>query len=144
MGTYEHSTVVTADPDELFAYLSDVHNLPDYFAAMEEAEPAGKAEGDVPEDSIAVHTVADVDGTRREGEAWFTTDADARTLRWGSEGPSHYGGELRVDAGGDDVATVTVVLHTEHVEGERIQEGLEATLAQIKENVEGQGRANPS
>ena len=144
MGTYEHSTVVTADPDELFAYLSDVHNLPDYFAAMREAEPAGEAEGDVPDDSIAVHTVADVDGTRREGEAWFTTDADARTLRWGSEGPSHYGGELRVDANGDDVATVTVVLHTEHVEGERIQEGLETTLAQIKENVEGQGRANPS
>ena len=103
-----------------------------------------QSEGDVPDDSIAVHTVADVDGTRREGEAWFTTDADARTLRWGSEGPSHYGGELRVDANGDDVATVTVVLHTEHVEGERIQEGLETTLAQIKENVEGRGRANPT
>jgi hypothetical protein len=144
MGTYEGSTGVTADPDELFAYLADVHNLPDYFASMREAEPAGEAEGDAPDDSIAVHTVADVDGTRREGEAWFTTDADARTLRWGSEGPSHYGGELRVDADGDVASTVTVRLHTEHVEGERIQEGLESTLAQIKENVEGQGRANPS
>ena len=144
MGTYEHSTVVTADPDALFAYLSDVHNLPDYFSAMQEAEPAGEAEGHVPEDSIAVHTVADVDGTRREGEAWFTADADERTLRWGSEGPSHYGGELRVDADGGDTSTVTVRLHTEHVEGERIQEGLEATLAQIKENVEGRGAANPS
>jgi Polyketide cyclase / dehydrase and lipid transport len=143
MGTYEHSTGVAADPDELFAYLADVHNLPDYFAAMEEAEPAGEAEGDVPDDSIAVHTVADVDGTRREGEAWFTTDPDTRTLRWGSEGPSHYGGELQVDADGEN-ATVTVRLHTEHGEGERIQEGLETTLAQIKQNVEGHAPPNPS
>ena len=145
MGTYEHSTTVATDPDALFAYLSDIHNLPDYFAAMREAEPAGQAEGDVPDDSIAVHTVAEVDGTRREGEAWFTSDADERTLRWGSEGPSHYGGELRVDAEGPgDRSTVTVRLHTEHAEGERIEQGLETTLAQIKDNVEGQGRANPS
>jgi len=34
-----------------------------------------------------------------------------------------------------------VRLVTEHAEGERIQEGLEQTLATIKEKVEGQGRA---
>jgi len=139
MGDYEHSTTVDADPDDLFDYLSDVHNLPDYFAAMRDAEPTGQPSHGGEE----VHVVAEVEGTRREGEAWFTTDADARTLRWGSEGPSHYGGELRVDADGEVASTVTVRLHTEHVEGERIQEGLESTLAQIKENVEGQDRANP-
>ena len=42
MGTYESTTTVTASPDELFAYLSDVHNLPDYFAAMKSADPAGR------------------------------------------------------------------------------------------------------
>lgn len=127
MGDFEHTTTVTTDPDALFDYLSDVHHLPDYFVAMRSAEPAG---------SGAVHTVAEVDGTRREGEAWFTTDAEARTMRWGSEGESHYSGELEV-MGADGGAQVTVRLHTERGEGHGIDDGLRETLAQIKRNVEG-------
>ena len=147
MGSYESTTAVTASPDELFAYLSDVNNLPEYFAAMKSAEPAGDAEGhdggSVPAGADAVHTVAEVHGQRREGEAWFRSDADARTLSWGSEGPSDYRGELSVTGEGER-SSVTVRLHTEHVEGDDIQSGLDTTLAQIKEIVEGHGRANPS
>ena len=147
MGTYESTTTVTAAPDELFSYLSDVNNLPEYFAAMKSADLAGNAEGtaggSVPPGSEAVHTVAEVDGQRREGEAWLTRDADERSLRWGSEGPNDYHGELRVDGSGES-SQVTVRLHTEHVEDEHIQDGLDATLAKIKQEVEGHGRANPS
>lgn len=125
MGDYEHSTTVATDPDSLFAYLSDVSNLPEYFAAMKSAEPA---------DGPAVHTVADIDGHEVEGEAWFTADHEARTIRWGSEGPNHYGGELRV-TGADDGSRVTVTLHTEHMDGPAIERGLQKTLAQIKQNV---------
>jgi uncharacterized protein YndB with AHSA1/START domain len=143
MGTYESTTTVTASPDELFSYLSDIHNLPEYFAAMKSAEPAGEAEGEVPPGAEAVHSVAEVDGQRREGEAWFKRDADERSLSWGSEGPNDYHGELQVDGDGES-SRVTVRLHTENVEDSRIQEGLETTLAQIKEVVEGRGRSNPS
>jgi uncharacterized protein YndB with AHSA1/START domain len=143
MGTYESTTTVMASPDELFSYLSDIHNLPEYFAGMKSAEPAGAAEGDVPPGSEAVHSVAEVDGQRREGEAWFRRDADQRSLSWGSEGPSDYRGELQVDGDGDG-SQVTVRLHTERTEGDRIQQGLETTLARIKDQVEGHGRANPS
>lgn len=100
--------------------------LPSYFAAMKSAEPAG---GD------AVHTVAEVEGTEREGEAWFTTDAAARSIRWGSEGPNNYNGELQVSEA-DAGSRVTVTLHTERVEGDQIDEGLRETLRQIKANVE--------
>lgn len=126
MGDYEQSSTVNADPDALFTYLSDVNNLPSYFASMKSAEPAG---GD------AVHTVAEVDGTEREGEAWFTADAEARSIRWGSEGPNHYSGELAV-TGAETGSQVTVRLHTEHVDGQAINDGLTETLAHIKRNVE--------
>ena len=126
MGDYEQSTTVTTDPDALFSYLSDVSNLPDYFAAMKSAEPA---------DGDAVHTVAEVDGTEREGEAWFTTDEDARTIRWGSEGANHYSGELAVQ-GSDGGSQVTVRLHTDHVDSSDIDAGLRETLDHIKRNVE--------
>jgi uncharacterized protein YndB with AHSA1/START domain len=143
MGTYESTTTVTAAPDELFSYLSDVHNLPEYFAAVKSAEPAGKATGDVPPGAEAVHSVAVVNGQRAEGEAWFQRDAGARSISWGSEGPNDYHGELKVDGDGES-SKVTVRLHTEHAEGDQIREGLETTLAQIKEIVEGRGRSNPS
>jgi hypothetical protein len=137
MGDYRHSTAVLAEPDALFRYLSDVHNLPDYFAAMREAEPTGSAAtGDVPGGAEEIHVVADVEGTEREGEAWFDTDADHRSLRWGSEGPNSYHGELAVNAAPDG-SEVVVTLHTERADGEGIQAGLERTLATIKEQVEG-------
>ena len=126
MDDYEQTTTVSAGPDALFRYLSDVHNLPSYFAAMKSAEPAG---GD------AVHTVAEVDGTEREGDAWFTTEDDTRKIRWGAPGPSQYSGELQVTEDPDG-SRVTVRLHTEHGGGQQITDGLAETLAQIKRNVE--------
>jgi uncharacterized membrane protein len=126
MGDYEQTTTVSADADALFRYLSDVNNLPDYFAAMKSAEPA---EGD------AVHTVAEVDGTEREGEAWFTADEEARSIRWGAQGESHYSGELEV-TGAESGSQVTVRLHTQHGDDQAITDGLTETLAHIKRNVE--------
>ena len=81
---------------------------------------------------------------RREGEAWFRCDADNRSLSWGSEGPNDYRGELTVGGSGSG-STVTVSLHTEHSGDDgHIDSGLEATLASIKDKVEGHGEANPS
>ena len=53
MADFERSTTVRATPDRLFDYLSDVGNLPHYFAAMKSAE---STTGD------SVHTVAEVNG----------------------------------------------------------------------------------
>ncbi len=132
MGDYEHTATVSADPDELFRYLADVHHLPDYFSSMQEAEPTGEhVEG-----GDEVHVVADVEGKRREGDAWISVDDAARTLRWGSEGPNGYHGELEV-ASADSGSRVAVRLHTERVDGPGIRAGLEQTLASIKQQVEG-------
>jgi hypothetical protein len=65
MGDYEHVATVTADPEALFSYLSDGHNLPEYFSAMRDAEPIGAPS----HGGAEVHVVADVEGTRRVGEA---------------------------------------------------------------------------
>ena len=126
MADHERSTTVRATPERLFDYLSDVGNLPHYFAAMESAEPVGEDR---------VHTVADVDGTRREGDAWLTAEDGSRTMRWGSPGPNDYAGELSV-AGDGDGSRVTVRLHTEHGDTDAVDRGLEETLATIKRNVE--------
>lgn len=126
MTDYQRAQQVDAPAGVLFDYLADVHNLPDYFSAMTSAEPAGRG---------AVHTVAVVNGVRREGEAWFRVDRDNRHLAWGAQGPSNYHGHL--DVTGDEVtSTVTVSLTTERVESDQVEQGLADTLANIKQLVE--------
>lgn len=117
---------VNAPAQQLFDYLSDISHLPDYFAAMQSAEPA---EGE------AVHVVAQVNGSREEGEAWFRVDGQRKHLEWGSEGTSGYRGLLDV-TGDDHTATVTVQLHTEHGERQQIAAGIDATLQEVKRLVE--------
>ena len=126
MGDYSGTADVGAPAGQLFDYLSDISNLPRYFAAMTSAEPVGQDE---------VHVVADVNGVTREGQAWFRVDRERRHLAWGSEGPDNYHGYLDVTGDGA-TASVTVFLHTERVDSGDIDHGIASTLAHVKQLVE--------
>lgn len=131
------STTVSAPADTLFAYLSDVDNLPGYFARMKEARRTGAEE---------VHTVAQMpDGQEVEGEAWFRVDTGAKHVSWGSEGDNDYSGYLDVTDAGDG-SSVEVHIHSPHGDGHEgeIQDGVDETLAAIKEKVEAQGAGQPA
>lgn len=126
MGDYEQSRNVNAPAQALFDYLADVRNMPSYFSSMTSAEPA---EGE------AVQVTAVVDGKERDGEAWLKVDRDRMHLDWGSEGPNNYHG--RLDVTGDDAASrVSVALHTDNVEDQRIDQGLTETLDEVQRLVE--------
>jgi uncharacterized membrane protein len=126
MGDYEQSRNVNAPAQTLFDYLADVRNMPRYFSSMTSAEPA---EGE------AVQVTAVVDGKEREGEAWLKVDRDHMHLDWGSEGPNNYHG--RLDVTSDDAASrVSVALHTDNVEDQRIDQGLTETLDEVQRLVE--------
>jgi len=134
MADFTGTTTVAAADDVLFAFLSDVQNLPKYFARMTSAEPG---EGD------EVRTTAALpDGSQVEGRAWFEVTDDSRHLAWGSEGENGYRGDLDVRALGDDRSEVEVRIHTERVTEDTdgsIQGGVDETLAAIKQLVERAG-----
>jgi len=147
MEDYEGSTTVDAPADELFEYLSKVENLPEYFDRMtsarnlpgDEVEVEAKVE---PGDAGSSRGPSGGDDERTvAGDAWFTIDADSRTLRWGSEGPHDYHGELEVTRSGDAASTVTVRLHTTH-QAEGIQDGIDETLANIQRLAGSSGELN--
>jgi len=131
MADYQGRTSVSAPESTLFAYLSDVSKLPEYFARMTEAHSTG---GD------AVHTEARMpDGNTVEGEAWFRVDEGAKRIEWGAPGGSDYHGSLDVTAVDDATSRVEVTIHSPHVDDAQVQQGVDQTLATIKEKVEGQG-----
>jgi len=126
MADFVASTDVAAPAADLFDYLSQVQNLPNYFDRMTSVTDNGDG---------TITSTADLGDRTVEGEAWFTVDQDAQELSWGSEGPNNYSGQLRVT--GDDAASrVEVTLHTERAGGPEIQQGLERTVATIKDLVE--------
>ncbi|HSP36185.1 MAG TPA: hypothetical protein VLR26_00345 [Frankiaceae bacterium] len=127
MGDFQSSTQVVAGEQVLFEYLSDVSNLPKYFARMKKAERTGSEE---------VETEAEVNGQTVQGKAWFRVDQECKHIEWGSEGESGYAGQ--VDVTGDTrQSTVTVRLHTERVSDgdQQVVQGIDETLAQIKQLV---------
>lgn len=134
MGDFQATATVHATEGALFDYLSQVGNLPDYFARMTSAAPG---------DGEEVHTTAQLpDGQQVEGDAWFRVDAGAHRIEWGSEGPHDYRGSLEVTATGG-TSEVAVRVHTTRVpDGDgAVQQGLDDTVATIKRLVEQQNVA---
>ena len=129
MSDYSGTTHVSLAPAALFDYLSDISNLPRYFARMTSAQ---KGDGDE-----VLTTARMPDGTEVEGRAYFRVDTSAQRLEWGSEGPSEYSGSLDVAADGDG-STVSVTLNTSRThEGDpEVQQGIDETLASIKSQAE--------
>jgi uncharacterized membrane protein len=129
MADYSGTTDVSLAPAALFEYLSDVSNLPRYFARM---TSAAKGDGDE-----VLTTARMPDGTEVEGKAWFRVDDAAQRLEWGSEGASEYSGSLEVRAAGDG-SQVAVTLNTTrtHEDDPEVQQGIEQTLASIRSQAE--------
>ena len=134
MGECQSTATVSASADALFDYLSDVANLPRYFARMTSAELTG------PE---TVLTTAEVNGQSVQGEAWFRVDRSATRIEWGSEGPNDYHGWLEVTPQGAG-SQVEVHISTASVESGQVQQGVDETVAAVKRLVESPDGPGPS
>ena len=137
MPEYRRSTTVQASPDDLFDFLSRIENLPRYMTRMTSAR---SITGDEVEVTARLDDVPQAPDGETVGHARFSVDAENRAIRWaaGKESdrdPSDYHGELQVSPTGDG-ATVEVTLHTEHDDEPGITEGMDRTLANIREAVE--------
>ena len=116
--------------DDLFRYLSQVSNLPEYFPKMTSASSVDGGE--------AVHTTATLDdGTEVEGEAWFRVDHDARSIEWGSEGDADYHGELSVETDSETASRVEITIRTDRDgAGDDLKGSLREVVDRIREIVE--------
>ncbi len=120
---HEHTEHVAASPDQVFAALADLSNLPRYVPQLTAAE---QVEGD------KVRIRARYEGHSQEGEAWFRTNAEERTIEWGSPG-SPYRGSLKVDSE-ENGSRLTLSLITAH--GDAPDSEVMGTLDAIRRLVE--------
>ncbi len=155
MQEYEQRQAVTAPANEVFAWVSDVENLPKYLPPIKDAGIEGPAAEGSPGDRVKMR-VEIPDRGEFESEGYFDVDADARTMRWGAETDKDYSGWLTVAEKGDGESEVTVHLSfgPRSVEGEiqedssddrnPLEESLAATLESIRRQIEeGSGKLPP-
>lgn len=139
---YTASRTINAPVDEVFAFVSDVKNLPKYLPTTKKAEAQG-------EDRVRVQGSAN--GHDYDADGHFAVDAAKHAMTWGSDGERTYSGQMEV-AGRGQQSEVTVHLHFEPgKKGKQemaetsgspeaaIQEGLEKALQSIQNQVEGKG-----
>jgi hypothetical protein len=122
MGTYRHTATVDLPADELFTFLRHPKNLPRYFSGMTEAQRTG---------DDGVHVEAEVRGRHVSGDAWLRVDEFRRRLEWGADSEDDYHGELEITEDDPVTSRVSIVLHTDHAEGDEVQKGLEETVAAL-------------
>ncbi|NOT61766.1 MAG: hypothetical protein HOP19_16250 [Acidobacteria bacterium] len=143
MQEFEQSKTVNALSDQVFSFLSDVNNLPQYLPTVRHAEHAG-------EDRIQIEGQAP--GKEYKDTGFFRVDKAKQRMEWGSDGESSYQGWLQVKQTGGKSCEVTVHLSfdpqtpawqaMDEQDGGReqaINEGLEKALQSIKNLCEGRG-----
>lgn len=119
---HEHTEHVAAAPDEVFAAISDVQNLPRFVPQITAARPS---------DGDRVEIDARYEGREQHGSAAFHSDPAEHRIEWSA--PSGYRGSMKVEPDGDG-SRLTLYLNTPH--GTERDHDVSATLDAIRMLVE--------
>jgi hypothetical protein len=139
MTSHEAWTTVDVAPNILFDRLSDLDHLPEYLPQLTalrrtEATPVEAQGPEARRPHQAVHQEIDVTAAEGHREGWVDVLTEDRILRWSTDGPHDYHGELIVDFVADGTSKLTVRLHT--TDPAPVDKELEQTLSGIKAAVE--------
>ncbi len=149
MPEFERSQHITAAPDAVYAFVSDVGNPLRYLPTTKSAQQQG---------SERVRVQGEARGHQYDDDGFFRADPVGRRLEWGADERDYRGWMQIADAGG--ASDVTVHLSFSNDLPQRIaretgdappdgpppiEEGIDASLQSIRNIVEGQGgKVEPS
>ena len=144
MSEYQHSRTIRASADRVFAFVSDLNNLPEYLPTVHKA---------LPQSGERIRLQGEANGHAYDTDGFFRVDKAERRMEWGSDGERHYSGWLEVSEDGRDASEVTVHLSFAPRPDEQqklaqstgsadtaIQEGLQKSLESLVNLIEGKGR----
>lgn len=137
-GRFEETRRIPAAPEDVFAFVSDVRNLPRYLPTTTWAAPQG-------EDRVRL--AGSAAGKQYEDDGYLRCDQPAMRMEWGAD-EHHYSGEMQIRPDGDgSQVTVRLQFRTPPQDGRPgggpseadIREGLRKALQSIENQVTGSG-----
>jgi uncharacterized membrane protein len=155
MAEYQQTQTIDAPAGDVFAWLSDVGNLPKYLPPVTGASIEGPSAEGAPGQRLRA-TLEYPDGGSFDSEGYFSVDEGARRMEWGAEVQRDYSGWLTVAEADGNRSEVTVHLsfgprsaepeiQEAAPEGQDpLEEGISATLESIRRQIEeGTGKVQP-
>jgi uncharacterized protein YndB with AHSA1/START domain len=146
---YEQSQAIDAPPEEVFAWLSDVGNLPKYLPPVVDSRVEGPSAEGVPGQRIRASLEYPGEGGGTfDAEGYLSVNEVERRMEWGAEAGRDYSGWLAVGNHGEGGSEVVVHLSFgERSVGPEIEErapegrdplaeGVSATLESIRRQIE--------
>lgn len=144
MSQFEATKTVHAPPQQIFEFICEPSNLPQYLPTVHRAESQGQ-------DRVRVQ--GEAAGHHYDSDGFYHVDKGSMRMEWGSDGENAYRGWMQVEnAGSGSSAQVTVYLSFEPrpelkermtqqsgSHDETIQQGLEKALSSIKNLCERSG-----
>jgi ribosome-associated toxin RatA of RatAB toxin-antitoxin module len=156
MTEYQQTQTIGASAENVFAWLSDVNNLPRYLPPVVDASIEGPSAEGSPGQRVRATLEYPGGGGTFDAEGYFAVDEGQRRMEWGAEVQRDYSGWLEVTEDGDAQSQVTVHLDfgERSVEPEMreqapedrdpLAEGIAATLESIRRQIEeGSGKVQP-
>ena len=156
MTEYQQTQTIGASAENVFAWLSDVNNLPRYLPPVVDASIEGPSAEGSPGQRVRATLEYPGGGGTFDAEGYFAVDEGQRRMEWGAEVQRDYSGWLEVIEDGDSQSQVTVHLDfgERSVEPEMreqapedrdpLAEGIAATLESIRRQIEeGSGKVQP-
>ena len=147
MAEYSDRIDVAAPADDVFAFVSDIENLPKYLPTVHHAHP---------QSGERVEVEGEANGHPYNSDGWFKVDEAARTMSWGSDGENDYSGRMSVTGSGSRSEVECSLKLTpsgdmkESMDKNQggpsaaMKDGLRASLESIKQICEGTGGKQPS
>jgi uncharacterized membrane protein len=155
MAEYQQTQTIDAPAENVFAWLSDVGNLPKYLPPVTGASIEGPSAEGAPGQRLRA-TLEYPSGGSFDSEGYFNVDEGARRMEWGAEVQRDYSGWLTVAETNGNSSEVTVHLsfgprsaepeiQEEAPEGrDLLEEGISAMLESIRMQIEeGAGKVQP-
>lgn len=142
---FEQSITVAAPADDIFDFVSDVKNVPQYLPTVKNAQP---------QQGERIRTQGQVGDRSYDSDGHFQVDKQARRLDWGSDGENDYSGWLEVQSESGSQSLVLVHIHyapkpevvqrmversPDHSFESAMNEGISKTLESIKSICESKG-----
>lgn len=146
MGEYTGSISVQRPAAEVFAFLSDIRNMPRYLPTVQHVGPQGTHDG---RDDVAIE--GESHGRHYHGTGWLRVSPEQHRMEWGSEHLADYHGviEVRDSPAGTEVRlALTMTPEPKVAEGMQREHGsvdtamrlsVERTLGQMKAVIEAAG-----
>lgn len=138
-GQYEQSRTIPASAEEIFAFVSDIRNLPQYLPTTKAAQP---------QQGERVRVQGEAKGHQYDADGYFRYDEANHRLEWGAD-EHYYSGRLEIVPQSADSAEVTVQLSfrggppgadpNEGPSDADINEGIVKALESIENHVTGRG-----